>query len=959
MCLETHQLLKRDGSVHPHGGRKRDDRCPGSHKLPIETQVSSSSQSSSASTSDQSDTASSQPSFTTSSASGSGPSTDVTRFAHPNLKGGTIKHIPKSVRGGCAAYLVDILNKIVSDPEDLRTWTSLLAMGEDILLAPKRTGKKHNLAALIRKRINGETGHTSERDGKTKNLKSRSPEESLSAIVTSKIEDGNLRAAVRILCSEESIAPDNEETFKELCLKHPPGVQLNSSISSQESIGHLEVTEAEVLKAIRSFPSGSSGGPDGIRPQHVLQLVTCPVQGREALTAITSFTNLLLKGNCHQAIRPILFGANLLALKKKSGGIRPIAVGYTWRRLAAKCANAFALTKLSNSLQPLQLGVGVQGGCEAAVHATRRFIDNMPDDWVVAKLDFSNAFNSISRGAMLAAVHSSIPELDAFCRLSYVEPSILRYGDREIISSEGVQQGDPLGPLLFSLTIHPLLSSLTSELGFGYLDDVTVGGVGATVEDDVSMLKVEGEAIGLSLNIGKCELISARPTHTFPIISSFRHCFPNEANLLGAPLQPGPSMDSALNTQCNNLDRAVSRLKLITAHDALIILRNCLSAPKLNYTLRVSPCFGHSSLAKFDDILRRAICSIVNVNISDAQWLQASLPVRFGGLGVRSVISLAPSAYLASAAGTSELQASILSDVVPGIDPHVTSAQALWSSLSKLHIPSGLVARIQKCWDDRITESVHCSLLESTSNGQDKARLLAVSAPHSGDWLKALPLSSCGLRLDDEAIRVAVGLRLGTSLCEAHTCICGTAVNVLGTHGLACKRSSGRIGRHNYLNDIIWRALNRANVPAVKEPQGLVRSDGKRPDGVTQIPWSEGKCVTWDVTVTDTLAASNLNASISGAGSAAEVAATKKLQKYHELVTRYTFIPIAFETLGPINASAADFIDEIGKRSHAISGDSREKSFLWQRLSMALQRFNAVCFRGTFGETAFQSFGDF
>ena len=139
----------------------------------------------------------------------------------------------------------------------------------------------------------------------------------------------------------------------------------------------------------------------------------------------------------------------------------------------------------------------------------------------------------------------------------------------------------------------------------------------------------------------------------------------------------------------------------------------------------------------------------------------------------------------------------------------------------------------------------------------------------------------------------------------------------------------------------------------------MVRSDGKRPDGVTQIPWSEGKCATWDVTVTDTLAASNLNFSISGAGTAAEAAATKKLQKYHELVARYTFIPIAFETLGPISAAATEFIDEIGRRSHALSGDSREKALLWQRLSMALQRFNAVCFRGTFSEAAFQSFGDF
>ena len=138
-----------------------------------------------------------------------------------------------------------------------------------------------------------------------------------------------------------------------------------------------------------------------------------------------------------------------------------------------------------------------------------------------------------------------------------------------------------------------------------------------------------------------------------------------------------------------------------------------------------------------------------------------------------------------------------------------------------------------------------------------------------------------------------------------------------------------------------------------------MRSDGKRPDGVTQIPWSEGKCVAWDVTVTDTLAASNLNSSISAAGSAAEVAATKKLQKYHEILTRYSFVPVAFETLGPISSAATEFIDEIGRRSCAISGDSREKAHLWQRLSMALQRFNAICFRGTFSETAFQSFGDF
>jgi hypothetical protein len=576
----------------------------------------------------------------------------------------------------------------------------------------------------------------------------------------------------------------------------------------------------------------------------------------------------------------------------------------------------------------------------------------MPEDWVVAELDFSNAFNSIHRDAMLEAIHSFVPELDSFCRLAYEEPTILRYGDRQILSCEGVQQGDPLGPLLFSLTLHPLLSSLKSNLRFSYLDDVTVGGVRASAEEDVRRLIEESRKIGLCINISKCEIIHAGSDITcdFPILSTFTHLLPDEDNLLGAPLLPGSLMDATLRTQCANLERAVVRLKLLSAHDSLIILRHSLSAPKLNYILRAAPCAGHSSLSKFDTILRNAICSIVNVLLSDDQWLQASLPVNFGGLGIRSVSSLAPSAFLASAVGTSDLQNLILPSCCNNADSNVHRMKDIWSMLSRSPSPSDVGSHSQKCWDERVSEVVYSDLLKRVSDNQDKARLLAVSAPHSGDWLNALPISSCGLRLDDEAVRVAIGLRLGTSLCEPHICICGAAVNVLGTHGLACKRSAGRIGRHQYINDIIWRALNRINVPAVKEPLGMIRSDGKRPDGVTQIPWSEGKCVTWDVTVTDTFAASNIKFSSVTAGSAAEAAAAKKVVKYNDLIARYSFVPLAFETMGSANANGSDFIDEIGKRSRALSGDIREKAFLWQRLSMALQRYNAICFRGTFGD---------
>lgn len=102
------------------------------------------------------------------------------------------------------------------------------------------------------------------------------------------------------------------------------------------------------------------------------------------------------------------------------------------------------------------MGAGVKGGCEAAVHAVRRFIESMPEDYAVVKLDFSNAFNTLNRTAMLNEVFDGVPELYKYCHLSYSNSSFLRFGEFLVESQVGVQQGDPLGPVLFCLAIHPL-----------------------------------------------------------------------------------------------------------------------------------------------------------------------------------------------------------------------------------------------------------------------------------------------------------------------------------------------------------------------------------------------------------------------------------------------------------------------------------------------------------------------
>ncbi len=156
--------------------------------------------------------------------------------------------------------------------------------------------------------------------------------------------------------------------------------------------------------------------------------------------------------------------------------------------------------------------------------------------------------------------------------------------------------------------------------------------------------------------------------------------------------------------------------------------------------------------------------------------------------------------------------------------------------------------------------------------------MIASSSKESGAWLSTLPISSLGLRMDDKVIRIGVGLRLGVPLCEPLDCpFCGGQVDEYGIHGLKCRYSKGRHSRHSAINDIIKRSLESIKVPCHLEPTGITRSDGKRPDGCTLVPWKQGKPLVWDATCPDTLAPSHVNLASRGAGLVANE--SEKLKK--------------------------------------------------------------------------------
>jgi hypothetical protein len=236
------------------------------------------------------------------------------------------------------------------------------------------------------------------------------------------------------------------------------------------------------------------------------------------------------------------------------------------------------------------------------------------------------------------------------------------------------------------------------------------------------------------------------------------------------------------------------------------------------------------------------------------------------------------------------------------------------------------------------------------------ARFKALQCRESGSWLHAIPSPNIGTLLDNTSFQVCIGLRLGCNLCTPHICKCNAKVDEIGIHGLSCSKSSGRFSRHTEINSIINRSLTSIHVNSTLEPNGLSRDDGKRPDGMTLVPWNKGQSLVWDVTVVDTLADSYVLKTSEVSGFAAEMACKRKHNKYRSIISsNYIFKSLAFETLGPWCKETIDFINVIGDRLIAESGDSKSKKFLFERISLAIQRGNAASIRGTFPDSALLS----
>ena len=169
------------------------------------------------------------------------------------------------------------------------------------------------------------------------------------------------------------------------------------------------------------------------------------------------------------------------------------------------------------------------------------------------------------------------------------------------------------------------------------------------------MVERVGEEIGLKLNEEKTEVICRSQEARESLLSSLPET--KDTTQLGSPIGGVSAISTTLRDKVDALKIMGGRLAHLATHDTLLLLKHSFDLPKLLYCLRTAPCFLSPSLQEYDNHLKVIVIEITNIHFfnESPNWSQATLPVRSSGLGIRSTVQIAPSAYLVSTAASTDV----------------------------------------------------------------------------------------------------------------------------------------------------------------------------------------------------------------------------------------------------------------------------------------------------------------
>ena len=804
----------------------------------------------------------------------------------------TLRYVPHRARSKWSQVLVRCLAAVVLY-NNLTVWGDLLMLPKAVLCVPQGSSKDEATAAFTLDRLDrwesGERQSLWADAPKTRAKSGRMVSDEYKRLRAEALtREGLDGKACSALLSKGLIEPSRQSAGKVRALHPAAAVPPRRPLAEAALPPH--VAPAVVSKMLRAFPQGTAPGPSGLRVQHLLDACTLANKA-SVIEQLSNLVALLAQGSAPHEVAPFLAGASLMASPKASGGVRPIAVGEALRRLTAKCLCHEYKEQTKQHLWPVQVGCGSPLGCEVAVHTLRQWGKRNQGnaDKVVVKVDFKNAFNCVNRRAFFLEVADIMPGLTRWVEWCYGVSSHLLFGSFEISSEVGVQQGDPLGPLLFSLAIQPLALKLAGlgrdgrpgrklDLCFFYLDDGVLAGSVEAVSEALRLLSELCPALGLTLELSKSELIVCTDTER----GDLRQFFPEQLlidretgasrvrcgdfEFLGSPV--GSNAHCATHTA----GRAESAQDLLDALSeisdpqvGLRLLRRCAGFCKLVYSTRTVPGLVHQDeLLKFDDCVRNTFGAITGLRPDEAQWGQASRGFAFGGLGLRSCAKHANAAYTASRSQTLDL-CKELDDQYSweGSVDNTLLAQGLAALNHELPAdaqvsPEHPTAYRQQQLSKGLDAKDHADFFGGLQ-ADDKAAINSEMLTGASDFLEAVPSTKAGLSMAPEEFVSELRTRLlmdhfpEDAWCSA----CDGILDRRGRHAQVCAGCGDRVRKHNGTRNRFGVFVDAACLHPELEKPGLLQPSPEQPDASRRRPadvfvpsWKHGAAAAFDIAIT-------------------------------------------------------------------------------------------------------------
>ena len=806
---------------------------------------------------------------------------------------------------------------------------------------------------------------------------------------------GSIRGAARRL-DAEPIAQVTPAVVLQLQALHP-----NEAVprSQPPAVPDVVVTGDTLRQVLRQLPRNSAPGPSGWTYEY---LKTAVRSSDDAFDAVLMFVQAGVAGTLPPL--PELFACRLIPLQKSSGGIRPIAIGEVWARLIALCAVA-ACPEVGPELLPFQCGVGVPGGAQclglALDAGVRAHIDA-----VTLQLDWRNAFNTVSRQAVLDAVAQRAPALYAYTAWAYGAHSHLHLvgaapGADPLLSRTGVRQGDPSGPLLFALSLQSCLervATLHPQVAVvAYADDTFLQGPPDAVAAACLHLQQFGADMGLHCAPAKSVVYCGHRASASTVAAALGwpdDCATDDGIVAaGSPLGDQEFVEEHIHTAAGKVLAQLHDLMQLPlpVQSKLLLLRKSVQH-RLRHLPRTVRYFRlKADLQKVEEGVMEAFFALLGREFRDhpQALMQAMLPLRAGGFGLLPMVGadsvLCDAAYLSQAALTHAAFSSgpvhfdpfhgpsriWLDGCVRGISAALGEVLDKWpeSLVDSQSVSCVGFAGAQSAVSTAVAEQLS-SLLRasydpaaeglSDAQRQDRrshlARLLSVADPVSSAWLDVLPTRPA-LVLSDGDVVASSRFRLGMcpgpecppSSCRV-LCACGNALTGSAfDHAMVCPAMPPVWTLRHNLVQYAWRDLGQpAGYATAIEAAPRHLATHAVPLGAPghlrrgDVLFVKDDILLGDVAVVHPGQASMGARPSTVPGHAADRRSADKTRKH--AAPGFTFVPLVMETYGRLGQEAREFLRTLCASVHNMDR-AAALQYGRSRLSVALVKGNGIVFR--------------